>query len=66
MLRYNVIIEPDPESGGFWARVPELDGVFAQGETEEECLAEAKEAVEEFLAYKREQGQKIFQIEIAA
>lgn len=66
MLKYNVIIEPDAESGGFYARVPELEGVFAQGATEEECLAEAKGAIEAYLKAQKKLGMKVYQVEVRA
>lgn len=41
-----VIIYPDLEDGGFVAEVPSLPGCVSQGETREEALASAREAVE--------------------
>lgn len=46
---YTVHIEPSPE-GGYWARVPALQGCFSQGETIEETIANVKEAIELYLA----------------
>lgn len=43
-MKFNVILEPAKE-GGFNATVPALDGCFTQGETEEEALKNAKEAI---------------------
>lgn len=43
---YTVVIEPDPENGGFVATIPSVPGVVGQGETEEEALANAKSALE--------------------
>lgn len=43
-MKFNVILEPD-EEGGFNVTVPALDGCFTQGETEEEALKNAKEAI---------------------
>ena len=39
-----VMLEP-AEEGGFNVSVPALDGCFTQGETEEESLKNAKEAI---------------------
>ena len=39
-----VMLEP-AEEGGFNVSVPALDGCFTQGETEEESLENAKEAI---------------------
>jgi antitoxin HicB len=41
---YTVILEPDPE-GGYAVSVPALPGCFTQGETREEALAMAREAI---------------------
>jgi predicted RNase H-like HicB family nuclease len=47
-LKFNIILEPE-EDGGFSVTVPELDGCFTQGETEEEeaiiCYLEGLEKV---------------------
>ena len=43
-MRFNIILEPD-EDGGFTVTVPALDGCFTQGETEEEAIENAKEAI---------------------
>jgi len=43
-VKFNIILEPE-EDGGFSVTVPELDGCFTQGETEEEAIKNAKEAI---------------------
>jgi len=43
-VRFNIILDPD-EDGGFSVTVPALDGCFTQGETEEEAIKNAKEAI---------------------
>lgn len=43
-MRFNVILEPE-EEGGYNVTVPALDGCFTQGDTEEEALKNAKEAI---------------------
>jgi predicted RNase H-like HicB family nuclease len=45
-----VIIYPDLEDGGWVSEVPSLPGCFSQGETREEALHNAREAIEEWLA----------------
>jgi antitoxin HicB len=45
---YTVHIEP-AEEGGYWAYFPALPGCFTQGETLEEVIAMAKEALGGFL-----------------
>ena len=43
-MRFFVVLEP-AEEGGFNVSVPALDGCFTQGDTEEEALKNAKEAI---------------------
>ncbi|MBI4777875.1 type II toxin-antitoxin system HicB family antitoxin [Candidatus Desantisbacteria bacterium] len=43
-MRFNVILEP-AEEGGYNVIVPTLDGCFTQGETEQEALHNAEEAI---------------------
>ena len=44
MRTYSIIVDPHPE-GGFTVTVPALPGCITQGETIEECLAHAEEAI---------------------
>jgi len=43
-MKFTVVLEP-AEEGGFKLSVPALEGCFTQGETEEEALEHAKEAI---------------------
>ena len=43
-MKFVVVLE-QAEEGGFNVSVPALDGCFTQGETEEEALRNAKEAI---------------------
>ncbi len=43
-MRFNIIMEP-AEEGGYSVTVPALDGCFTQGDTEEEALKNAQEAI---------------------
>lgn len=47
-MRLRVILEPS-EDGGFTALVPSLPGCISEGETEDEALANIREAVELYL-----------------
>jgi predicted RNase H-like HicB family nuclease len=47
-LTYTVHIEP-AEEGGYWAYFPALPGCFTQGETLEEVIAMAKDALAGYL-----------------
>jgi antitoxin HicB len=52
---YSVTLEPQ-EGGGFTVLVPALPEVVTEGETEQEALANAEEAIRAILEYRREQG----------
>ena len=55
---YTVILEP-AEEGGFVVHVPALPEVVTEGDTEEEALAMAKDAIELVLESRRERGEPI-------
>ena len=46
------------EEGGYWVEAPALPGCLSQGETVEEALAHAREAIETHLDVLREDGQQ--------
>ena len=43
-MKFLVMLQP-AEEGGYNVEVPALDGCFTQGDTEEEALSNAKEAI---------------------
>ncbi|MFL5592092.1 MAG: type II toxin-antitoxin system HicB family antitoxin [Ktedonobacteraceae bacterium] len=45
MRKYTIILEPDPEVGGYKVTVPALPGCITQGETVEQCIERAQEAI---------------------
>ena len=47
-MKFNIVLEPAAE-GGFNVSVPALDGCFTQGDTEQEALDNAKEAIQCYL-----------------
>lgn len=59
MDRYEIIIFWSAEDDAFVAEVPELPGCVAHGETQEEALANAKEAAQLWLDTAREFGDPI-------
>jgi antitoxin HicB len=70
-MKFNVILEP-AEEGGFNVSVPALDGCFTQGDTEEEALKNAKEAIlcyleglEKVNQIKSKPGVSIREVEVA-
>lgn len=48
MRRFTVEIIPDPELGGFTARVPDIPA-YGEGDTEEEALADLREALQAYV-----------------
>ena len=59
MRCYTVILTPDTQVGGHTVRVPALPGCNTQGNTIEEALANAREAIELYLEDLRESGEPI-------
>ena len=57
-FRYHITLRPEPE-GGFTVRVPALPEIVTYGETEDEALAMAKDAIELVLLSRRERGEGI-------
>jgi antitoxin HicB len=43
--QYTIILDPDSEEGGYTVTVPALPGCVTQGETIEEAIAMAKDAI---------------------
>lgn len=58
MKEYLVVIQ-HAEEGGYWAEVPALEGCFAQGETVEDVLGDARGAITAHLAALEEDGQSL-------
>jgi antitoxin HicB len=52
---FSVILEPQ-EEGGFTVLVPALPEVVTEGDTEQEALANAEEAIRAILSYRRDHG----------
>ncbi len=48
MLKYTIILIPE-EEGGYSVEVPALPGCYTQGETREEAIYMAREAIELYL-----------------
>ncbi len=47
---YTVVLDPDPEEGGYTVTVPALPGVVTQGDTVEQCMERVQEAIALHLA----------------
>ena len=57
-LTFSITLRPEPE-GGFTVRVPALPEIVTFGESEDEALAMAKDAIELVLESRRERGEPI-------
>ena len=55
---YRILITPE-EEGGFSVSVPSLPGCFTQGETIDEAIAMAKEAVSLYIESLEEDGEPV-------
>jgi antitoxin HicB len=49
MRTYSIVVDPDPDEGGFTVTVPSLPGCITQGETIDECVVNAQEAISLYL-----------------
>ena len=58
ILTYRVLLTEEPE-GGFTVSVPSLPGCISYGETLEEGLAMAREAIEGYIAVLKDSGDPI-------
>jgi predicted RNase H-like HicB family nuclease len=47
---YSILVDPSPE-GGYAVTVPVLPGCITQGQTIEECIAHAREAIALYLEH---------------
>lgn len=56
---YTRILVPEVEEGGYVAEILEFPGVYGQGETAEEAIANVDEVAAEWLAVVMEDGQTI-------
>ena len=59
MRRYTILLHPDPDEGGYTVTVPALPGCITQGETLEEALANAREAIQLHVEVLAERGEPI-------
>ena len=57
--RYTIILDPDPDEGGYTVTVPALPGCVTQGETIEEAIVMAKDAIRLFIETLMAEGQPV-------
>jgi antitoxin HicB len=57
--QYTIILHPDPEQCGYTVTVPALPGCITEGDTVEEAIAMAKEAIQLYIESLIEDNQPI-------
>jgi predicted RNase H-like HicB family nuclease len=62
---YAVVLEPEAE-GGYSVHIPAFRGAHTQGETVDECLANAREVIEAYVDVLTERGEPIPPSDVAA
>ena len=58
-MRYPIAIEPGDESTAFGVVVPDLPGCFSAGDTIDEAITNAEEAIDAWIESALDQGQEI-------
>ena len=59
MRRYTLLLIPDLEEGGYTVRVPALPGLTTEGDTLEEALANARDAIALWIKDAEKHGEPI-------
>lgn len=57
--QYTIILHPDPDDGGYTVTVPALPGVVTQGDTVDDAIAMAKDAISLHVAALRADGEPV-------
>lgn len=55
-MEYKIILEPDPEDGGYVVHCPALAGCYSQGDTKEDALNNIREAMEAYIESLKKDG----------
>jgi predicted RNase H-like HicB family nuclease len=66
-MKFRIVVEHDPETGCYAAYCPELPGCCSAGDTEEEALSNAREAIKLYLEptpVKPAPDKKVFEVEV--
>lgn len=59
MREYTVILTPDTEEGGYTVTVPALPGCITEGDTYEEALAMARDAINLYIESLEAHGEAV-------
>ena len=58
-MRYTIVLEPDEDGNGYTVRVPVLPACLTEGKTREEAVANAHEAIIEFIEALEKAGEPV-------
>jgi antitoxin HicB len=59
MHTYSIVLDPDPDEGGYTVTVPALPGCVTEGNSVEECMANAREAIALYIEELAAQGRPV-------
>ncbi len=59
MATYTILLDPDPEDGGYTVTVPTLPGCVTEGQTVVECIQNAEEAIRLYLDNLHDLGEPV-------
>ena len=48
-IEYRIVLEPDPEDGGYVVHCPALPGCYSEGDTKDEAIENIREAIEAYI-----------------
>ena len=57
--RYTIILDEDSEEGGYTVTIPALPGCITQGDTVEQCIERAREAISGYIENLRIEGEQV-------
>ena len=59
MATYTILLDPDPDGGGYTVTVPALPGCVTEGKTMVECIQNAEETIRLYLDDLRNSGEPV-------
>lgn len=59
MMRYSILLIPDPEEGGYTATVPALPGCVTEGDTLEEVMENIRDAIRLYVEDVKASGEPV-------
>ncbi len=57
--RYTILLHPDEEQDGYWVTMPALPGCYTQGDTLEEAIVNAREAIHLYITTLLAEGEPV-------